>query len=214
MLMCPKCRVTYEGNTRFCRACGAALIPARTLPYCPKCEAEYEAGDRFCKSCGGPLSERPALQAPEPSAGAVPPPQAAEPQKARSFGFVKVALLQGFNLLCCFLGVAVMVALENFQLPDSLTQPGDTPPAREFAGAFAGALIAVLGGRLKVPGFVWGHAFSWLIGFTLTLGVLGILFRIGNLSFRHFLLAMCALAAVLTGAQVKRARQFLGLEIS
>ena len=62
-MKCRECQVENPDNKKFCRECGAKLLPT-----CPQCKAEIQPEDKFCGDCGYDLME------PDESA-----PQAAEP---------------------------------------------------------------------------------------------------------------------------------------
>ena len=51
-MKCPQCRVENPGNKKFCRECGAKLLPT-----CPQCKAEILPEDKFCGDCGYELEK-------------------------------------------------------------------------------------------------------------------------------------------------------------
>jgi len=51
-MKCPKCQSENPDERKFCRECGAKL-----LPVCPQCGYENLPGDKFCGGCGQGLEE-------------------------------------------------------------------------------------------------------------------------------------------------------------
>jgi class 3 adenylate cyclase/tetratricopeptide (TPR) repeat protein len=51
-MKCPKCHTENPDTKKFCRECGA-----RILPLCPDCGAEVSLQDKFCGECGLDLSK-------------------------------------------------------------------------------------------------------------------------------------------------------------
>ncbi|MBE9569249.1 MAG: AAA family ATPase [Proteobacteria bacterium] len=51
-MKCPKCQSENPDERKFCRECGAKL-----LPVCPQCGYENLPGDKFCGGCGQRLEE-------------------------------------------------------------------------------------------------------------------------------------------------------------
>jgi class 3 adenylate cyclase/tetratricopeptide (TPR) repeat protein len=51
-MKCPKCQSENPDERKFCRECGAKL-----LPVCPQCGYENLPGDKFCGGCGKGLEE-------------------------------------------------------------------------------------------------------------------------------------------------------------
>src|SRR4051812_40841532 len=50
VLVCPACRTKNREEARFCKSCGAELVPA-----CPACGTAHEPDQSFCDSCGAEL---------------------------------------------------------------------------------------------------------------------------------------------------------------
>ena len=48
-LQCPHCHNEVDGDSRFCRNCGAQLV---IMNRCPHCQTELPAEAQFCSSCG------------------------------------------------------------------------------------------------------------------------------------------------------------------
>ncbi len=51
---CPECGRTLDKNSRFCKHCGAKLLPLKKIRThkCPNCSGIVEEFSRFCKHCG------------------------------------------------------------------------------------------------------------------------------------------------------------------
>jgi len=79
-MKCPECRVENPDDKKFCRACGAKLLPT-----CPRCKAEIQPEDKFCGDCGHDLTkslELASIEAKEtetPQSG--PPPKPIESER-------------------------------------------------------------------------------------------------------------------------------------
>lgn len=72
---CPRCGTPNASDARFCRACGAALTVAATVPAepplpCRACGHPNLAGARFCAQCG---SDQTRPRAPLATPAAIPP---------------------------------------------------------------------------------------------------------------------------------------------
>lgn len=61
---CPGCGAANPAGARFCGACGASLLPAKS---CPACGAGNPAGQAYCNSCGSPFRDVPAPEDPPPA---------------------------------------------------------------------------------------------------------------------------------------------------
>lgn len=48
---CPQCGEPYSAGHKFCRRCGAHLVPT-----CSACGAPLKAGAKFCARCGTPVA--------------------------------------------------------------------------------------------------------------------------------------------------------------
>ena len=51
-MKCPECQLDNPDNKKFCRECGAKLLPT-----CPRCKAEIQPEDKFCGDCGHDLTK-------------------------------------------------------------------------------------------------------------------------------------------------------------
>jgi membrane protease subunit (stomatin/prohibitin family) len=71
MQVCPSCRHSIPGNSRFCPECGhSCTAPSKPEIRCFHCSSVIAAGAKFCPGCGKPFH-------PCPSCGASLPPDAA-----------------------------------------------------------------------------------------------------------------------------------------
>lgn len=50
--LCPKCGASQKLDARFCRKCGATLVPVEEQRLCPHCGSQINSRSRFCPKCG------------------------------------------------------------------------------------------------------------------------------------------------------------------
>lgn len=64
-LTCPNCSASNPLTNRFCRECGARLVPDEPTVTCTFCQASNPASNKFCRECGSPMPvAEPVVEAP------------------------------------------------------------------------------------------------------------------------------------------------------
>lgn len=63
MKVCPKCKLNYDDEYRFCKKCGnelsvVSLKKQGNVKICPKCKLEFKGNFKFCKKCGSILKAK------------------------------------------------------------------------------------------------------------------------------------------------------------
>ena len=109
---CHQCHIENPDNKKFCRECGAKLVPT-----CPRCKAETYLDDKFCGDCGhdlAKLAEPAPVEAKEteaPESGPPPKPIASERKHLTALfsdqsGVLERAIAKGHPDHPCFAGPA------------------------------------------------------------------------------------------------------------
>ena len=79
-MKCRECQVENPDNKKFCRECGAKLLPT-----CPQCKVEIQPDDKFCGDCGYDLAKSdesaPQVTKPAPTDDTSPPKPIASERK-------------------------------------------------------------------------------------------------------------------------------------
>ncbi|MDH3797818.1 MAG: AAA family ATPase, partial [Desulfobacterales bacterium] len=79
-MICPECQLENPDNKKFCRECGAKLLPT-----CPQCKVEIQPDDKFCGDCGYDLAKSdesaPQVTEPAPADDTSPPKPIASERK-------------------------------------------------------------------------------------------------------------------------------------
>ncbi len=80
-LTCPQCEAENPAGNKFCRECGARLLPEDATITCPSCQADNPSTNKFCRECGAMLPQpEPAVEdEPAPAESTEPGAQAEQP---------------------------------------------------------------------------------------------------------------------------------------